>query len=34
MMGRWSDGYLRVYGWDSEYASMQEILDHLSRRTK
>ena len=34
MKGRWFDGYLRVDGWDSEYASMQKLLDHLSRRTK
>jgi hypothetical protein len=34
MKGRWFDGHLRVRGWDSEYASAQKLLDHLSRRTK
>ncbi len=34
MKGRWFDGYLRVRGWDSEYPSVQRMLDHLSRRTK
>jgi hypothetical protein len=34
MKGRWFDGYLRVTGWESEYASVQKLLDHLSRRTK
>ena len=34
MKGRWFDGYLRVSGWDSEYQSVQQLLDHLSRRTK
>jgi hypothetical protein len=32
--GRWFEGYLRVRGWDSEYRSVQKLLDHLSRRTK
>ncbi len=34
MKGRWFDGYLRVSGRDSEYQSVQKLLDHLSRRTK
>jgi hypothetical protein len=32
--GRWFDGYLRANGWESEYRSVQRLLDHLSRRTK
>jgi len=32
--GRWFDGYLRANGWESEYQSVQKLLDHLSRRTK
>jgi len=34
MSGRWFDGYFRVEGWESEYQSVQKVLDHLSRRTK
>ena len=32
--GRWFDGYLKASGWESEYPSVQTLLDHLSRRTK
>ena len=32
--GRWFDGYLKTSGWESEYPSVQTLLDHLSRRTK
>jgi hypothetical protein len=34
MKGRWFDGYLRVDSWESDYQSVQKLLDHLSRRTK
>jgi len=34
MKGRWFDGYLKVEGWESEYQSVQRLLDHLSRRTQ
>jgi hypothetical protein len=32
--GRWFDGYLHVKGWESEYRSVQKLLDHLSWRTQ
>ena len=34
MKGRWFDGYLKVEGRESEYQSVQRLLDHLSRRTQ
>lgn len=34
MKGRWFDGYLKTKGWESEYRSVQRLLDHLARRTQ